>query len=326
MTSEEVVPSLGPLGIVAGILLTVLAGLLIEQLVHFISWRYKRATAGVAAIFAPLITSGPELAIFIVALLQGQAEIAWGTIVAQPFMTSTILQPVLLAIALISWFFKRRRYMLLHVHRGVIIPLLVFIIPLAPILVFHPEKYRTYGQLYGVVLLVLYALYARYMLKEEEAGGGGARLWLRYTALQIAAAIAAIYLGAEWIVSGIREFGETLGLDKVALSVILIPIATVVPETIVALIFIAKGEDEEGVNAVIGERALYSTFYPGLSMALGIYALEPAAITALVIAIFVSIVEIVIVWRFGYFGLSAPLGLASYVYYAYCYTLGGACF
>jgi len=326
MAGEEVVPSLGPFGIVAGILLTVLAGLLIEQLVHFISWRYKRATTGIAAIFAPIITSSPELAIFTVALLQGQAEIAWGSIVAQPFMASTIIYPVLLAVALVSWVFKRRRYMLLHVHRGVAIPLLVFTIPLAPILVFHPERYGTYGQLYGIVLLVLYAIYAKYMLKEEEVGGGGARLWLRHPALQVMAAIATMYFGAEWMVSGIREIGVALGLDKLALSVILIPIATVVPESIVALIFIAKGKDDEGVSAVVGEKALYSTFYPGLAMALGIYTLEPATITALVIAIFVSIVEIAIVWRFGYFGLSAPLGLASYIYYAYCYTLGGVCF
>ena len=114
MAGEGIVPSIGPFGVAAGVLLTVLAGLLIEQLVHFISWRYKRAATGVAAIFAPIITSSPELAIFTVALLQGQAEIAWGSIVAQPFMASTIIYPVLLAVALVSWAFKRRRYMLLH--------------------------------------------------------------------------------------------------------------------------------------------------------------------------------------------------------------------
>jgi len=325
MAGKGIVPSIGPLGVAAGGLLTVLAGLLIEQLVHFISWRYKRAATGVAAIFAPIITSSPELAIFIVALLQGQAEIAWGSIVAQPFMASTVIYPAVVLTALGAWALGRRRYKLPHVHRIVAVPLLVFTIPLMPILLLHPERYGIYGQLYGVLLLAVYFFYARFMLKEEEVKHAEATLWLRNPALQTAAAIAAMFFGAEWMVSGIKELGATLGLDKLALSVVLVPIATVVPESIVGLIFIVKGKDDEGVSVIVGEKALYSTFYPGIAMALGVYSLELAAAQALIIAIIVSIFEVVAIW-FGYFGLTAPIGLGGYIYYVYCYTLGGACF
>jgi len=325
MAGEGVVPSIGPLGVAAGVLLTVLAGLLIEQLVHFISWRYKRTATGVAAIFAPIITSSPELAIFIVALLQGQAEIAWGSIVAQPFMASTVIYPAVVLTALGAWALGRRRYKLPHVHRIVAVPLLVFTIPLMPILLLHPEKYGIYGQLYGVLLLAVYFFYARFMLKEEEVKHAEATLWLRNPVLQTAAAVVAMFFGAEWMVSGIKELGATLGLDKLALSVVLVPIATVVPESIVGLIFIAKGKDDEGVSVIVGEKALYSTFYPGIAMALGVYSLEPAAAQALIIAIIVSMFEVLAIW-FGYFGLTAPIGLSGYIYYVYCYTLGGACF
>jgi len=325
MAGEGIVPSIGPLGVAAGVLLTVLAGLLIEQLVHFISWRYKRAATGVAAIFTPIITSSPELAIFTVALAQGQAEIAWGSIVAQPFMASTVIYPAVVLTALGAWALGRRRYKLPHVHRIVAVPLLVFTIPLMPILLLHPEKYGIYGQLYGVLLLAVYFLYAKFMLKEEEVKHAGTTLWLRNPALQTAAAVVAMFFGAEWMVSGIKELGATLGLDKLALSVVLVPIATVVPESIVGLIFIAKGKDDEGVSVIVGEKALYSTFYPGIAMALGVYSLEPAAAQALIIAIIVSIFEVLAIW-FGYFGLTAPIGLGGYIYYVYCYTLGGACF
>jgi len=325
MAGEGVVPSIGPLGIVAGVLLTVLAGLLIEQLVHFISWRYKRAATGVAAIFAPIITSSPELAIFIVALLQGQAEIAWGSIVAQPFMASTVIYPAIVLTALGAWALGWRKYKLPHVHKIVAVPLLVFTIPLVPILLLHPEKYGVYGQLYGVLLLAVYFFYAKFMLREEEVRHAEAVLWLRNPALQTAAAVVAMFFGAEWMVSGIKEVGATLGLDKLALSVILVPIATVVPESIVGLIFVAKGKDDEGVSVIVGEKALYSTFYPGIALALGVYSLEPAAVQALIIAIIVSMFEVLAIW-FGYFGLTAPIGLGGYVYYVYCYTLGRACF
>jgi len=325
MSGEGVVPSIGPLGIAVGVLLTVLAGLLIEQLVHFISWRYKKAATGVAAIFAPIITSSPELAIFIVALLQGQAEIAWGSIVAQPFMASTVIYPAIVLTALGAWAVGRRRYKLPHVHKIVAVPLLVFTIPLVPILLLHPEKYGVYGQLYGVLLLAVYFFYAKFMLREEEVRHAEAVLWLRNPALQTAAAVVAMFFGAEWMVSGIKELGATLGLDKLALSVIFVPIATVVPESIVGLIFVAKGKDDEGVSVIVGEKALYSTFYPSIALALEVYSLEPAAAQALIIAIIISIFEVVAIW-FGYFGLTAPIGLGGYIYYVYCYTLGGACF
>ncbi|MGB9706039.1 MAG: sodium:calcium antiporter, partial [Pyrobaculum sp.] len=307
MAESSLIPSIGPLGVAAGVVLTLLSGLLIEQLVHFISWRYQRAASGVAAIFAPIITSSPELAVFILALLGGQFEIAWGSIVAQPFMASTVIYPAVVLTALFSWMLGRRRYRLPHVHRIVAVPLLVFTIPLLPILFLHPEKYGLYGQLYGVLLLAVYFLYAKFMLREEKVEKGPASLWLRNPALQTAAALAAMFFGAEWMVSGIKELGEAVGLDKLALSVVLVPIATVIPESIVGLIFIAKGKDDEGVSVIVGEKALYSTFYPGLAMALGVYTLEAAAAAALVLAIIVSIFEVVAIW-FGYFGLTAPIG------------------
>lgn len=325
MAEVSLVPSIGPAGVVAGIALTLLAGLLIEQLVHYISWRYKRATAGVAAIFAPIITSSPELAIFLVALIGGELQIAWGSIVAQPFMAATVIYPILILTTFSAWLLKRRRFVIPHVHRAVALPLLVFTIPLLPILFLHPEKHGVLGQLYGLFLIAVYFLYAKYMLKEEESKIEKPSLWLRNWVLQTFIAIVAIAFGSEWMVSGIRELGASTGIDKVALSVILVPIATAIPESVVALIFLAKGKDDEGVNSVIGEKALYGTFYPGLAMALGVYTLEPAAALALILAIAVSIVEILLVWFYGRFGLSTPLGAISYGYYVACYTLHMSC-
>lgn len=324
MAEVSLVPSIGPFGVVVGILLTILAGVLIEQLVHYISWRYRRAAVGVAAIFAPIITSSPELAVFTVALLRGQIEIAWGSIVAQPFMAATVIYPVIILTSITAWALGRRRYKLPHVHRIVAVPLLVFTIPLLPILFLHPERYGVFGQLYGVFLLVLYFLYAKFMLREEEVEKAGVSLWLKNPAVQTAAALLAMAFGAEWLVGGIKDLGAAAGLDKLALSIILVPIATVIPESIVGLIFIAKGKDDEGVSVIVGEKALYSTFYPGLAMALGVYTLEEAAATALILAVLVSIFEVVAIW-FGYFGLTAPIGLAGYLYYVLCYTLHQSC-
>jgi len=303
--------------------LTILAGLLIEQLVHYMSWRFQRAAVGVAAIFVPIITSSPELAMFTVALL-GAGGDRLGLHRGSALHGGYRDIPRGYSRQLGAWALGWRRYRLPHVRRRVAVPLLVFTIPLLPILFLHPERYGIYGQLYGVLLLVLYFVYAKFMLREEEVKKAGSSLWLRNPVLQTVAAVVAMAFGAEWMVGGIKELGTALGLDKLALSVILVPVATVIPESIVGLIFIAKGEDDEGVVVIVGEKALYSTFYPGLAMAFGVYSLEPAAATALTIAIIVSMFEIVAI-RFGYFGLTAPIGLGGYVYYVACYTLQMPC-
>jgi cation:H+ antiporter len=300
--------------VVIGVFLSAASGILIEELVDYLSWRYSRSTAGVAAIVAPIITSSPELAVFLIALAEGQAKIAWGTIVSQPFMASTVIYPLIVLAALSAWLLGKRKFAVPHVHRIVAVPLLAFTIPLLPILALRPERYGVAGRLYGAALLAAYFAYALFMLRGRASAAERRRLSLRSPVVQALAAVAAIYFGAESLVKGIESLGALFGLDELALSVVLVPIATALPESIVGLIFIFKGRDDEGVGAVIGEKALYSTFYPGLAMALGVYSLEPAAAVALIIAVVISLFEIAAIW-FGYFGFTAPIGLAGYIWY-----------
>ena len=231
---------------------------------------------------------------------------------AQPFMASTVIFPAILAVSLGSWALGKRRFAIPHVDRFVAIPLLAFTLPLVPILFAEAE---VLGRALGAALIALYFVYARYMIRFGEAvEEGEARLRLRNPAAQLAASLALLYFGSEALVSGIVGVAGLLGVDKTAASVLIVPLATVVPESIVGLIFIARGMDNEGVLVVVGEKALYGTFYPGLALLLGVYHLSPAAASALTIAIAVSLLEVAAVW-FGRFGLTAPIGLAGYAWY-----------
>lgn len=320
MLSLTFIPSLGPFSIIAGILLVIFAGYLIEELIRWSSWRYKRSLTGAAAIFGALITSSPELAIFIIAIIQSNLDIAWGSIIAQPFMVATIIYPVVILTALIFYFLGKRESRIPHVSRRIAIPLLIFTIPLLPILFLHPEKYGIIGQIYGLILILTYFLYARYMLTEKLEEAELVRLYLRNPILQTILAILILYIGAEWMVLGIEETGRIFGLSEIALSIIIIPTATVLPESIVGLIFIAKGEDDEGISVIVGEKALYGTFYPGLALALGIYQVTAEVFFALIITIIISILTVITV-LYGYFGLTAPLGLIGYAWYVYFFLI-----
>ncbi|MEL9991727.1 MAG: sodium:calcium antiporter [Thermoproteus sp.] len=314
---EQLVYHFGEL--VVGILLTIFAGLLVEQLVYHFGARLGRSTAGVAMTIAPIITSSPELAVFLIALLEGKADVAWASIVAQPFMASTVIYPAIIIAALAAWALRKRPTRLPHVHRYIAVPLLVFTLPLIPILALHPERYGLYGRIYGLVLIAVYFIYANKTLGIKAAEPTESpRLYLRNWPLQTAAAVAAMYVGSESLVRGIAGVGSSLGLDEAALAVVLIPVATVLPESITGLIFVVKGKDDEGIGAIVGEKALYSTFYPGLAMAAGIYSLDPITASALIIAVVISLLEVAAIWR-GYFGLTAPLGLAGYLWYVASY-------
>lgn len=294
--------------------MTLVAGLLVEQLIGYISWRWRRSSFGVATVFAPLITSSPELSVFLIAILRGEGGIAWGSIVAQPFMASTIIYPAVVATAFIAWLSHRRATPIPHVHKVVAAPLLAFALPLIPILWLHPQNYGLYGRIYGLSIVALYFIYAYMLIKREGQPSAVPELWLRNPLLQLAVALAALYLGAEWLVEGIAGLGRALGLDEAALAVVLVPIATVIPESVVGLILVYRGRDEDGIGAIVGEKALYGTFYPGLAMALGVYSLDPATTTAVTIAVVVSLLEALAVWR-GYFGLTAPIGIGGYLWY-----------
>jgi len=300
-----------------GMVLVVLAGSLIEEWVRWFSARFRKGMAGVSAIVAPLITSAPEMAIFIVALALGETGIAWGSIVSQPFMASTVIFPAILATAVIGKALGRRLHATPHVDRYVALPLLAFTLPLIPILFAGAEAI---GRAVGAALIALYLVYARYMMRMGEPEEEEARLRLRNPAAQLAIAVAMLYVGSEAMVKGVAGVAEALGIDKTAASIVLIPLATVVPESIVGLIFVLKGRDNEGVLVIVGEKALYGTFYPGLALLLGTYHLTQSAVTALTIAIAVSLIEVAVIWM-RRFGLTAPIGMMGYIWYVTSYAI-----
>jgi len=297
-----------------GIFLVVISGILIEELVDWISWKINRSSTSIAMIIAPLLTSAPEMTVFLIALLEGRKNIAWGTIVSQPFMASTVVYPTFVLIAILAFYLGRRKTRTIRVHRFVAVPLIVFTVPLLPILFLHPETHGVYGRIYGLFLIAIYFAYSYFMIRGTSSVKEEPVLRMKAPLLQILSSVLALYIGGEMMVRGIYSLGLLLNFDETALSVLIVPLATVAPESIVGLIFIAKNRDDEGVGAMVGEKALYGTFYPGLAMILGAYSLDHASRAAIEIALVISPIESVAVW-FGYFGITAPLGILGYIWY-----------
>ncbi len=298
----------------AGMALVVVAGLMIEQLMYRVSNVLRRGLTGVVMILGPLITSAPELAIYIVSLLRGEIDVALGSVVAQPFMASTIIYPAIVAVSAAAWLAGRRLHAIPHVERSVALPLILFTLPIMP-LVYLRGLVSLAPHVFGAVLLGLYFLYAKYVLKPSEEEEEERDLWLRSVKVQLPVSIVLLYLGSEGLVKGIASIAGLLGMDEVGISILVIPLATVVPESVIGFIFIFRQRDTEGIAAVVGEKALYSTFYPGLALIMGLpLTYKPMALLALEIAVIVSILEVIAIY-FRRFGLTAPIGLFGYIYF-----------
>lgn len=232
-------------------------------------------------------------------------------------MAATVFYPLIIISSIAGWVAGKRTHILPRVNRNVAVPLIVFTLPLLPIIFLHPEKYEIFGRIYEVVLIIIYIFYTRYMLKKEKIEAPLYKLLLKNPILQPFISVICLAFGAELLVNGIVELRSMLSVDKTALTVIIVPIATVVPESVVGLIFLFKERDSEGVSAVIGEKALYDTIFPGIALTAGIYSLEISALLAIILSIIVSIIEIAFIMKFRYFGLSAPVGFLAYLFYLY---------
>ncbi len=312
--------------IVGGMLLIVAAGLLIEQMLYYISSRLRVVLTGAAMIFGPLITSAPELSFYLVSLLKGEIKMALGSVVAQPFLVSTFVYPLVLLASIVGRLLGLRTNMIPTVERVIAIPLLLFMIPLIPVALASGALTSIVSQIYGIALIVLYFAYAKYVLKpaskeEVESEIGSHRgLWLRNPVLQLVATVAALCYGSHLLVDGIVSISSELNVNEQALTIVMVPIATALPESIVCLIFISKGKDSAGASALVGEEAVYTTFYVGIALATGLSAyLEPAALAAVRITLMIAALECLAIW-FRRFAVTAPIGLAGYIWYLMHYV------
>ena len=97
---------------------------------------------------------------------------------------------------------------------------------------------------------------------------------------------------------------------------VIIPIATVIPETITALIWGYRGKDTLSVGSLVGEKILYATFYPALGLFLTSWALNIDAVFSVICTTVVSLLLLVLILkkRLPWYGLL--FGLIFFIIFA----------
>lgn len=261
--------------------LVFVASLLFVNAIEYLAERLRWSSSFTGSIVTPLFTSMPELFIFLIAIIGYSGarghEIGLGTIFGEPFMTSTLsyflLMLALLGAVLAGKTVPRR----LSVARETQVPyaFIALLLPwlIVPGLIHSSALQYAMGSSYLFLYVVYIVLSRRSNIRIHEEPVElpyFVRLLNRpvFSVIQVAIAAVILFIGSIELIVSITAISGTRPSDALSFSIILVPIATAIPETIAGMIWAFKGKNTLAVGSLVGENVLYATFYPGLALLL----------------------------------------------------------
>lgn len=241
------------------------------------------------SLFAAVGTALPETSVPLLALLAGtqnaatNEEIGVGAILGAPLMLAT-LSICLMAVSV--W--KRRGT---HGHMrpertGLTRDLNFFIIAFsfAAIAMFIPHSLVAVRYGLGFCMVMIYFVYVMMTIKASkalvedghatEAGGdmflckAGLPNNMPVIVIQLLLGLGLLVAGAKGFIHGVEEAAQILGISALLLSLLIIPIATELPEKVNSILWIRKGKDTLAFGNITGAMVFQGTLLPAIGIML----------------------------------------------------------
>ncbi len=241
------------------------------------------------SLFAAVGTALPETSVPLLALLAGtqnaatNEEIGVGAILGAPLMLAT-LSICLMAVSV--WRSRGVNGHLRPERTGLARDLSFFIaaFSFAAIAMFVPHSLSAvrYGLSFSMVMIyfvyVMLTLRASKALVEDghatEAGGDmflcklGLPNNMGIIFVQLFLGLALLVGGAKGFISGVEEASHLLGISALLLSLLIIPIATELPEKVNSILWIRKGKDTLAFGNITGAMVFQGTLLPAIGIML----------------------------------------------------------
>jgi cation:H+ antiporter len=240
------------------------------------------------SLFAAVGTALPETIVPLIALTTGTVstvneEIGVGAILGAPLMLAT------LSTFMMTFSVLRERGLAGHVvpeRSGFERDLNCFIaaFALSAIAMFVPHQAWTIRALFSVGLVAVYVVYALKTLRASGdlvADGHGteapAKLLLARIGLptqmitivaQLLVAVILLVGGAKGFVHGVEGVSHALGVSALLLSLLIVPIATELPEKINSILWIRRGKDTLAFGNITGAMVFQGTLLPAIGILL----------------------------------------------------------
>lgn len=241
------------------------------------------------SLFAAVGTAMPETLVPLLAIFSGSGnattnqEIGVGAILGAPLMLST-LSLCLMSVAVL----KRRGLQgrlspeKTGLKRDLDFFLMAFLLAFAAMFVPHGE-----GWVRGAIAFVMVLIYFIYVMmtlrasarlvEDGHATEAGApmllsRLGLPYTLLfigvQLALGLALLVAGAKGFIHGVEAAAPLIGISALLLSLMIIPIATELPEKVNSILWIRKRKDTLAFGNITGAMVFQGTLLPAIGISL----------------------------------------------------------
>lgn len=275
--------------LVAMLVAILLASEIFTNALEHLGDRLEISEGVTGSVFAAVGTALPETMVPLLALLAGTSstavneEIGVGAILGAPLMLST-LTTSLMALAILP---GRGVAGSVQPERSGLARDLDFFLgafALAAIAMWVPPDARTLRAGLSGALVVLYFIYILLTLRASKdlvLGGHGteadkkmllARIGLPTNLatilLQLAAGLALLVYGAKGFIHGIEGVSQLFGISALLLSLLIIPIATELPEKVNSILWIRRGKDTLAFGNITGAMVFQGTLLPAIGIML----------------------------------------------------------
>jgi cation:H+ antiporter len=262
----------------------ILAGaLLFTNAVEWIGHRLEIGEGAVGSLLAAVGTAMPETLIAIVALVGAtkSEDVAIGAIVGAPFLLATLAMGL---VGLFAFLYRRRRSqgIELRAHAPTLDRDLLFFLAffgLGLALGFGaPEGVRIPA---GILFFGAYVVYVwRTLIRGGETQAeetinpliitrrsrGPEEEGLSTALLQFIVGLGAMVGGAHLFVEELLHVAEDIGVEAIALSLILAPLATELPEKVNSFFWVREGKDSLALGNITGAMVFQSTIPVGIGL------------------------------------------------------------
>ncbi|WP_347558190.1 sodium:calcium antiporter [Robbsia sp. KACC 23696] len=241
------------------------------------------------SLFAAVGTALPETIVPLLAVLGGggaqqvNQEIGVGAILGAPLMLGT-LSTFLMALAV--WRSRGTSGRIVPERTGFNRDLQYFLVAfvVATIAMFVPHEQRSVRIGLSVALVLVYVVYVVMTFRASaslvDAGHGteapepmfasklGLPTNLATIGLQLVVAVGLLLIGAEGFIHGVRGVSTMWGISPLLISLLVIPIATELPEKINSIVWIRRGKDTLAFGNITGAMVFQGTLLPAIGILL----------------------------------------------------------
>lgn len=265
------------------------------------------------SLFAAVGTALPETIVPVLAIFAGATsaaqqatnhDIGVGSILGAPLMLAT------LSIFLMAMSVYKRRTMTGHLRperTGLKRDLNYFIVAfaVAAVALFVPHDNMVVKIAIGIFMVFIYVLYVVQTLSSSKAlvEDGHAteadhamflsRLGLPTNSftivLQIFLGLALLIAGAKGFIGGVEEAASILGISALLLSLLIIPIATELPEKVNSILWIRRGKDTLAFGNITGAMVFQGTLLPAIGIIFTPWEPRLEVITGIIITLVAAV-------------------------------------